>query len=407
MIKLITAVLLITAPAVSFSQWYHLNTGVSTQLRSVSFINSSTGWSCGVDCVIKTTDGGSSWKISYVPGDHRSILFVSSSTGYIAGGAGRVLKTSDGGSNWQSINTGFNTRLNQIGQAPDGALLVAGNSAVIIRSTDEGNSWASIFNVPALIDFFGIKIVSSNSFIVSGNESTVIRTSNTGTTWESISIGMPNPLFAVEFAGQQTGYVTGCCGMFMKTTNAGISWTADQYLTPGYSLYDMHFADYSTGWLIGEAGYILRTTNAGQNWDSLNSNTQLDLFAFSFADGQTGYACGHAGTILKTTNGGGPGTPIGVETTQLHAGEFRLYPNYPNPFNPETKIRFELQKPGSVVMEIYDITGRFIARLADSRYPAGLHEATFTAVDLPSGIYHCILTVAGGGTSSVQMMLIK
>lgn len=389
------------------SQWHSQNTGVTSQLRSVYFKDQNTGWACGFDAVVKTTNGGGDWQATNIAGDHRWIAFLNSSTGYVCGGAGKFLRTTNEGESWQALNTGFNVRHNQIGIAPDGKIIIPSNGSVILRSTDSGITWQNILNIPAFVDFFSVKILNDSTYIISGNESVILRTTNDGSTWENISIGMPNPLFAVEFAGQQTGWVTGCCGMFMRTTNAGISWTTDLYLTPGYTLFDMEFRNPIKGWVIGEAGYILRTTNAGVNWDSLVTGTQLDLFSVSFADENTGYACGHNGTMLKTTNGGGPGTPIGIEASTVSADEFSLEQNYPNPFNPYTTITFTLKTASEVELVVYDAGGKKAVTLQSGRRSSGNHSAVFNGSQFASGIYYYSLRVGRTTVATKKMALIK
>lgn len=389
------------------SQWHQLNAGVTAQLRSVYFKDQNSGWACGFDAVLKTTNGGENWQVSNIAGDHRWIAFANSSTGYICGGAGRFLRTTNEGETWQALNTGFSVRHNQIGIASNGSLIMPSNGSIILRSTDRGITWQNILNIPAFVDFFSVKILNDSSYIISGNESVILRTTNNGNTWENISIGMPNPLFAVEFAGQQTGWVTGCCGMFMKTTNAGLSWTTDYYLTPGYTLFDLEFESPFMGWVAGEAGYILRTTNAGVTWDSLNTNTHLDLYSVSFADENTGYACGHNGIILKTTNGGGPGIPIGIAGNASLVSDFSLDQNFPNPFNPNTTITYTLKAPSEIELTVYDASGRHAVTLQSGLRSSGSHSAMFDGSQFASGIYYYTLRVDRYTVVTRKMALVK
>jgi hypothetical protein len=60
---------------------------------------------------------------------------------------------------------------------------------------------------------------------------------------------------------------------------------------------------------------------------------------------------------------------------------------YPNPFNSQTTIRFMLAKFGPVRLVVYDALGREVAVPAEGVFPAGTHQVTFTANDLPSGVY--------------------
>ncbi len=65
--------------------------------------------------------------------------------------------------------------------------------------------------------------------------------------------------------------------------------------------------------------------------------------------------------------------------------EFYLYNNYPNPFNPSTKIKFVIPKSSFVSLKIYDILGREVAILVNEEKHPGLYEVEFTANNLSDG----------------------
>lgn len=67
--------------------------------------------------------------------------------------------------------------------------------------------------------------------------------------------------------------------------------------------------------------------------------------------------------------------------------EYALHQNFPNPFNPESKIYFDLPEPASVEIIIYDIRGKEISRPVDEYKPAGRYHITFDGSELPSGVY--------------------
>jgi len=85
---------------------------------------------------------------------------------------------------------------------------------------------------------------------------------------------------------------------------------------------------------------------------------------------------------------------------------FMLDRNYPNPFNPQTEIRFTLPVAVHVSIVVYDAVGREITRLVDSPMEAGHHYVKFKASNLPSGFYLYRIT-AGGYTEVKRMMLAK
>jgi hypothetical protein len=82
-----------------------------------------------------------------------------------------------------------------------------------------------------------------------------------------------------------------------------------------------------------------------------------------------------------------------------------LYPNYPNPFNPSTTIRFELPAREDVRLTVFDVTGREVSRLVEGTLEAGSHEVQFQARALPSGVYLFRLTTPEGSRSQTSMLL--
>ena len=82
---------------------------------------------------------------------------------------------------------------------------------------------------------------------------------------------------------------------------------------------------------------------------------------------------------------------------------FALYPAYPNPFNPTTRIAYSLPEPRFVSIWVTDMTGRIVARLLDGSMVApGRHEVAFNASGLPSGNY--IMTVQAGSERKTQVL---
>jgi hypothetical protein len=86
--------------------------------------------------------------------------------------------------------------------------------------------------------------------------------------------------------------------------------------------------------------------------------------------------------------------------------EYELSSNYPNPFNPTTRIEYALPEPGLVVLEVYDTLGRLVATLVNESKEAGRHAVDFDATNLASGIYLYRIQ-AGSFTQTRTMMLVK
>jgi len=86
--------------------------------------------------------------------------------------------------------------------------------------------------------------------------------------------------------------------------------------------------------------------------------------------------------------------------------EFSLSEAFPNPFNPVTALGFQLPASSRVSLRIYDTAGREVATLVNGWRDAGVHEVTFDASDLASGLYFCRMQ-ADGFTAVRKLMLVK
>ena len=86
--------------------------------------------------------------------------------------------------------------------------------------------------------------------------------------------------------------------------------------------------------------------------------------------------------------------------------EFRLYNSYPNPFNPSTKIKFDIPKFSLVKLIVYDVLGREIKMLVNEKLNAGRYAFDWDGSGYPSGVYIYKL-VAGDFVDVKKMILLK
>jgi hypothetical protein len=120
---------------------------------------------------------------------------------------------------------------------------------------------------------------------------------------------------------------------------------------------------------------------------------------------------------VRASNAGGPGPYSAVRNFRstsvsitsiggIIPTEFKLYNNYPNPFNPSTTIRFDIPKNADVKIKVFDLTGKMVSELIDFSVPPGAYETSFNASKLASGIYYYRIE-AGEFIDTKKMMLIK
>lgn len=193
-------------------------------------------------------------------------------------------------------------------------------------------------------------------------------------------------------------------GVLIKTTDLGKTWnkyTVD--ITEGKGVY---FVDTLNGYICGSNGEILKSTDSGINWTKLSTHIRTTLSRIYFQDTNTGWIIGPNGLIMKTDNGGG-GIASGVnDNSILTPKAFSLFQNFPNPFNPETRINYLVSQRSNVLIRVYNILGKEISTLVNEIKEAGNYNIEFNGGGYPSGIYFCRMQ-AGSFTETRKMILLK
>jgi len=107
-------------------------------------------------------------------------------------------------------------------------------------------------------------------------------------------------------------------------------------------------------------------------------------------------------TVIRLTDG--------IEVPE----DFAIISAYPNPFNSQMTITYSLPAAADVELKLFDLTGREITTLVNGNKQPGVHTATLTATDLPSGLYfvqlnHTPLIKGGarGDSQTRKVMLIR
>jgi hypothetical protein len=104
-------------------------------------------------------------------------------------------------------------------------------------------------------------------------------------------------------------------------------------------------------------------------------------------------------------------TDVDMSEDQTLPQIFRLYHNYPNPFNPETVIRYDLPQPTEVILTVYNSLGQKVKTLVDREQIAGTHTVTWdglndNGVRVVSGVYFFQLH-AGDYIKTRKMVVVR
>lgn len=368
------------------NNWSIQNTGLANNIEEIFFLNVSTGWALAWEInpdstsfmgtiILKTSNGGNNWIRTMYPDTNyflSSVFFLDEFTGFTGGVPAKILKTSDGGSSWHPGYLDSNVTFQlpfykikffnpQIGYACSGFRDIAG---VMWATTDGGLNWFGEILAPE--PFFDIDILFSNKAIASGGDleygSSLAITTNTGANWYYDTLGVFGLATGISFRTKGEGWMTG---------------------------------SYSRK--------LLYSLDSGFTWNSEYTVDSSSMFDIVFTDSLTGYACGAQGAVLKYDR---TQSLIQNISSGIVPEKFRLYQNFPNPFNPYSLIKYELFEGGYVTFYIYDNKGSEILKSGSEYHRRGQYEYNFDGSELPSGIYFFTLKF-GQDSFTIKMMLVK
>lgn len=167
---------------------------VSSTLTDLSFADQNIGWAVGQwGVIIKTTDGGETWRIqrSDISVDQPlfSVYFRNSNNGWAVGLWSLMLRTTDGGAIWSTVQLPpppgekrADRNLNKIFADTKGDLFVACEQGWVLRSIDGGNTWAYLKTGYSGSFWTGVAL-QDGTLLVGGLRGTIYRSTNGGANW--------------------------------------------------------------------------------------------------------------------------------------------------------------------------------------------------------------------------------
>ncbi len=296
----------------AFSQWVKQVVNTQASLRGLSVVSEKVVWASGTGgTVIRTVDGGSTWKVFTVPGadklDFRDIEAFDENTAYILsignGDSSRIYKTIDGGGTWKQQFTGSRKetffdaiacwdRTNCLAMSDP----VEGHFLLI--ATTDGETWkqiksnrmAAARDGEAAFAASGTCLIANgktDAFIVSGGDAArVFRSTDRGQTWAAFKTPMisgtaGSGIFSIAMRDAKIGVIVG--GNYEKpsennanlafTTNGGTTWRQGNGLG-GYRS-GVAYVDDKTIIAVGSSGSDI-SIDGGKTWkniDKVNYNS--------------------------------------------------------------------------------------------------------------------------------------
>ncbi|MFK5855930.1 MAG: YCF48-related protein [Bacteroidota bacterium] len=290
------------------------STPSNTVIESVSFSDELNGCAVGsqysfyLGFIMTTNDGGHTWTVR-TPSDHsrfNKVTFVDSVTGWVCGISGELMKTEDGGNTWIDKSFFYYQRsFNDIHffDSLKGVLL---DDEYMRLTFDAGETWDSIVNIDYSSYQHSISSWAYEKLVTVGSNGSIVMSLDGGSTWENINKGITSDIYQLGFINSFDGYaISGqwYTHELLITNNGGYTWKVDTIIENG-PFYRM-FVDGESIYLLNDFSQLMKTNNGGDDWELLEvPNISSDYSDIQFVTNNIGFMCYSNGLLLKTMDGG-------------------------------------------------------------------------------------------------------
>ncbi|MFH1097813.1 MAG: YCF48-related protein [Candidatus Desantisbacteria bacterium] len=362
-VLILIVITVLSARVVLAGSWSVQESGTTTYLYSVCFVDANNGWAVGRDgLILHTHNGGIIWEIqkSKIKNDSLcSVFFIDQNKGWV-GGEGVILYTMDGGEDWEKQVDIFALPYNIyfVDQNNGWASGIGGEGGIIFHTDNGGKTWATQ-TTTAETEYYGlpgVHFINPTTGWAVGGGGMILHTEDGGKTWGTQTSGTDECLKGLYFTDSKNGWVTGGRSV-LHTNDSGIIWKT-QTNPEEISVCGIHFINSTTGWIAGGGGKILHTTDGGETWNIQDSGTNKRLYDVCFIDKNNGWAVGAGGIILKYS--------------ELPVSNFWNVTVYPNPCKSEEKYvvfgdpsdhNKKLTRQSTI--KIYNIAGEWIRTIEE------------------------------------------
>jgi hypothetical protein len=290
----------------------------------------------------------------------------------------------------------------------------------IFKSTNAGMNWSIICSINGLRQnagagnfnsyFMGFGFVKYNPFDTAFVYANGINNINLSTNGGYNFIVLPVKwMKGIIFTSNDSVLYGFNDNRLYRTYNKGLSWDSVQ-TTVKFSALEVN-PDFENILYGGDSSGVYISTNFGNNWSLYNNSFSPSKFVIGISKDP-----GSADTFYVATTKNvykvWASFLVGMQNeNNFIPDKYVLHQNFPNPFNPTTKIKFDIplwrEKEGRVLsLKIYDILGKGIATLVNEQLQPGTYEVTFDGSNIPSGIYFYKLEIENY-IETKKMLMVK
>lgn len=401
------------------TDWQNLNSDISvTQFYRIASDPSNASHILGgtQDNGTQRTLGTMNWTAAF-GGDGGEVCFQSQNNLFMLGETQNngVRRSNDGGTSWVNATNGLTGTGAWVGPLishPTLPEIFYTARQQVFKSTNWGVIWEPISSGTTGV-LRELAISKSNPDVLFATYgAAVYRSTNGGVTFTNVTTGLPSRVITSVYVHPDSSNVAIVtfsgfgAGKIYKTTNGAASWFSVSGNLPDSPCNDgmFYYPGFSTSTLLAAMDIgVFVTTDYGATWSELAEglpNTVSISLDYNQATGKL--RIGTHGRGTWEANG-----VIGIISYNSKVpASYALSQNYPNPFNPVTNIKYDLLRSGEVRLAVYDMVGREIETIINSRQNAGSYVVQFDASRLTSGVYFYTLRT-GDYTATKKMVIVK
>jgi hypothetical protein len=400
----IAIVLLHVGVSVAVSQWTRVAGIPATNVSSLAVKNGL--FLAGTDSTVYvSTNCGADWRRgATLPGPLYWVDAVTSFEGKIFAGTGGsgVFVSADNGAHWTALNQGLaglgSLQISGFAEWRGKLYVATGGAGVFVLQQNVWVPFGDLVNeVAGTVTYLGV--IGDSLVAGAGGNGYLWFATPTGSGWSGVQVGMPGSVaFSIYAVERRNGsWITGSSyGAHVSSDNAA-TWVPSTNRLPNYlPILFVPFGSDLYSFALFNSTRIHKSTN-GHDW------VPVDTVRFVFAAVKLGnliYTGCEDGLWYREF-------PLSdVEDPSILPTVATLSQNFPNPFNPSTTIRFSIPSGGQVILSVYDMLGREVARIVDGRMERGEHSFQFDGSNLASGVYFTRVQFEAS-VVIVRMMLVR
>ncbi len=423
--------------------WAEIQTGTAALLEYVTFMDPVTGIIIGENGVIrKTSNGGINW-INQTSGTSswlNGMSIQNSNFSVIVGEDGLIRKTTDGGSNWYSQVSNTANWLRKTNFLDTNIGWAVGDNGTIIKTTTGGwllpgtanltgpNNGQTCFSVTGTLDWsdvfppicnYRLQIATDQNFTTIVHDVSGINVSQYAIPANALNYNIQYywRVRARNFVGEGLSWssvrnfrttlpLTAIPGLIVPLNNSSTTVTPllcwDSISTAAAYRVRVSTDTSFQNMVMDTVINLVRAVTVRSGVLQVNTRYYWKVYSAN--------ACNTSAYSVRWSFITDQLTGL-IQTTSGIPKEFKLYNNYPNPFNPTTNISFDIPKESNVKLTIFNLLGEEVSVPVNRKMEAGKYSYLWNASNISSGLYiYRIEAINISGehfVKNVKMVLIK